>query len=171
MKHLTFILGGRDSGKSKFAIKHGQTLGEKKYLLATAQALDENMVQQIELCKSGRPSDWNTIEESIKVPDVVGFLHKRADVVVIDCVSLWLSNLLIVRSDYDIKREAELLIETIKRVDFSVVVVSNEVGCGIVPPDPVSRLFSDTLGPMHQKLSALSNEVYFMVAGRPLRVP
>ncbi len=170
MRHLTLILGGTRSGKSRFALSHGKTLGEKKYLLATAQALDEEMVARIEAHKKERSADWTTLEESIKVPDVVGFFQKKADVVVIDCLTLWLSNLLMVETYYNLEKEADMLISAIKRVDYAVVVVSSEVGCGIVPADPASRLFRDNLGLLHQRLAALANEVFFMVAGIPMRV-
>jgi adenosylcobinamide kinase/adenosylcobinamide-phosphate guanylyltransferase len=176
MKHLTLVLGGHCSGKGKFALEHGTRLcpsdlpKPRKYYLATAQALDDGMAARIEARKKERSSDWITLEESIKVPDAFGFLNKRADVVVIDCLSLWLSHLLMIRNDYDILAEAESLILAIKRVDFSVVVVSAEVGCGIVPADSVSRLFTETLGRMHQSLAALANEVYFMAAGFPIQV-
>jgi adenosylcobinamide kinase/adenosylcobinamide-phosphate guanylyltransferase len=173
MKHLTLILGGRNSGKSIYALEHGGKTAiapVRKYLLATAQALDEKMAERIETSKKERPSEWTTIEEAIKVPDVIGFLHNRADVLVIDSLSLWLSNLLILRHDYDIEKEADLFLAMIKRVDYSIIVVSTEIGCGIVPPDSTSQLFCDTLGPLHQKLAALSNDLYFMVAGRPLQV-
>ena len=170
MKHLTLILGGSNSGKSRYALEHGKNLGAKKYLLATAQALDETMATRIEVSKKERSPEWTTIEEAIKIPDVIGFLHNRTDILVIDSLSLWLSNLLILRHDYDIEKEADLFLAMIKRVDYSVVVVSSEMGCGVIPPDPTSRLFCDTLGHLHQRLATLSNDLYFMVAGRPLRV-
>jgi len=175
MKHLTLILGGRNSGKSRYALEYGSKseiapTGGKKYLLATAQAMDEKMAERIGTSKKERSSEWITVEEAIKVPDVIGFLHNRTDVLVIDSLSLWLSNLLLLRHDYDIEKEATLFLAMIKRVDYSVIVVSTEIGCGIVPPDPTSGLFCDTIGPLHQKLAALSNDFYFMVAGRPLRV-
>ena len=176
MKHLTLILGGACSGKGKYALERGDIhcssakSASKKYYLATAQALDDGMASRIEARKKERSADWITLEESIKVPDAFGFLNKRADVVVIDCLSLWLSHLLMIKNDYDILAESETLIAAIKRVDFTVIVVSAEVGCGIVPADPVSRLFTETLGRVHQSLSALADEVYFMVAGVPMQV-
>ncbi|MBI3358164.1 MAG: bifunctional adenosylcobinamide kinase/adenosylcobinamide-phosphate guanylyltransferase [Nitrospirae bacterium] len=176
MKHLTLILGGCCSGKSKFALERGQSQcpldlpKPRKYYLATAQALDEEMASRINAQKKQRSADWITLEESIKVPDAFSFLNKRADVVVIDCVTLWLSHLLMIKSDYDILTEAEILIAAIKRVDFSVIVVSSEIGCGIVPADSISRLFADTHGLMHQTLASLADEVYFMVAGIPMQV-
>jgi len=176
MKQLTFILGGSCSGKTRFALERGQMLSPsdaskaKKYYLATAQALDDGMAARIDARKKERSADWITLEESIKVPDAFGFLNKRADVVVVDCLNLWLSHLLMIRNDYDILAESANMIAVIKRVDFSVVVVSSELGCGIIPADPISRLFTETLGLMHQTLAGLANEVYFMVAGIPMQV-
>jgi len=176
MKHLIFILGGSCSGKGRYALEKGDSLYPsggsvpRKYYLATAQALDEGMTARIEARKKERSADWITLEESIKVPDAFGFLNKRADVVIIDCLSLWLSHLLMIKSDYDILTETEVLIAAIKRVDFTVIAVSSELGCGFVPADPVSRLFTDTLGQMHQTLAALADEVYFMKAGIPLQL-
>jgi adenosylcobinamide kinase/adenosylcobinamide-phosphate guanylyltransferase len=170
VKQLTLILGGSCSGKSRYALEYAKDLGEKKYLLATAQALDEGMATRIEAHKKRRPSDWTTVEESIKVPDVVGFLNRRADVVVIDCITLWLSNLLMVRNNHDLEKEGNALLEVIQRVDYSIVAVSSEVGSGIVPADPISRAFRDSLGMLHQRLAAFSSEVFYMVAGIPMRI-
>ncbi len=176
MKHLTLILGGTHSGKTTFALERGQSycspeqVASRQYYLATAQALDEGMATRIETRKRERASHWTTLEESIKVPDAFGFLNRRADVVVVDCLDLWLSHLLMIRSDYDILNEAETMIAAIKRVDFSVVIVSSEVGCGMAHADPISHLFTETLGRTHQALAAMADEVYFMVAGIPMRV-
>ncbi|MEK7286231.1 MAG: bifunctional adenosylcobinamide kinase/adenosylcobinamide-phosphate guanylyltransferase [Nitrospirota bacterium] len=170
MKELIFLLGGTGSGKSEYAISLGENFGPRKYYLATAQALDEETAMRIEHQKKTRSSNWITLEEAIKVTDAFGFLNRRADVVVIDCVSRWLSHLLMIRNDYDIAGEAEALISAIKRVDFTVIAVSNEINCGMVPSDPISRRYADILSQTHRTLASLANEVYFMVAGIPMVV-
>ncbi len=170
MKHLTLILGGCCSGKSKYALEYANQFGEKKTLLATAQALEEDMVVRIETQKKRRPADWTTLEESIKVPDVVGYLNRKADVVVVDSLDLWFSNLLMVESNYDLQKETNLFIDAIQRVDYAVVAVSGEVGSGIIPADLVSRTFRDNIGLLHQRLAAFSNEVFLMIAGIPTKI-
>ncbi|MEK7702616.1 MAG: bifunctional adenosylcobinamide kinase/adenosylcobinamide-phosphate guanylyltransferase [Nitrospirota bacterium] len=170
MKDLILILGGNGAGKSGYALSRGENLGPRKYYLATAQALDEEMAERINRHKKERSESWTTLEEAIKVPDAFGFLNKRADVVVIDCISRWLSHLLMIRNDYDIMAEAQMLLSTIARVDFSVIVVSDEIGCGVTPSDPVSRRYVDTMSQTHRALASMANEVYFMVAGIPLMV-
>jgi len=168
MNHLTLILGGSCSGKSRYALEYGQQFGPRRYLVATAQALQEDMVTRIEAQKRERSAEWIVIEEAIKVPDIVGFLQRKADVVVIDCLFLWLSNLMMVQDPNTIEKEIAKLMTAIKRIDCAVITVSNEIGCGIIPPDPISRGFRDLLGRMHQNLASLSNEVVFMIAGIPM---
>jgi adenosylcobinamide kinase/adenosylcobinamide-phosphate guanylyltransferase len=172
MNHPILVLGGARSGKSRFALEHGNRSSGSKYYIATAQALDTEMIRRIEDHRRKRPSDWKTVEEPLKLPDVLQSIEGKADVAVIDCLTLWLSNLCI-KTDGDekkIRAEIDRLMNVATRVSLSVVAVSNEVGLGIVPADPRSRLFRDLAGILHQRFAEVCHEVYWMTAGIAVKI-
>ncbi|MBI5198186.1 MAG: bifunctional adenosylcobinamide kinase/adenosylcobinamide-phosphate guanylyltransferase [Nitrospirae bacterium] len=167
MNRLIFVLGGARSGKSRFALEYGSTLGRTKAYIATAQPLDPEMTRRIEIHRQERPSDWKTVEAPLDLAEALRSLDGAADVAVIDCLTLWLSNLLI-QTEADEKRirdEVDRFVAVAGGVDLRVVAVSNEVGLGIVPADPSSRLFRDLAGILHQQLARVSHEVYWVTAG------
>ncbi|MBI3811017.1 MAG: bifunctional adenosylcobinamide kinase/adenosylcobinamide-phosphate guanylyltransferase [Nitrospirae bacterium] len=172
MNRLTLILGGARSGKSRFAMEHGKTSGVSKYYIATAQALDAEMIRRIKEHRRQRPSDWTTIEEPLNLSEALQSVQGKADIAVIDCLTLWLSNLLIKTNGDEKKMEAEIdrFIRVATRLDLSVVAVSNEVGLGIVPADPMSRLFRDMAGILHQRFAEACHEVYWMTAGIAVKI-
>lgn len=173
MKHLTFILGGARSGKSRFALELGNRKQGKKTFLATAQAFDEEMVSRIEKHKADRGEDWQSIETPIKLRETLQSIEcgKKADVVVIDCLTLWLNNLLMQTTDSEkIIAEIDDLIVVIQNLELNIIAVSNEVGQGIVPDNALSRQFRDLAGLLHQKWAAVSDEVYWMTAGIPMKI-
>jgi adenosylcobinamide kinase/adenosylcobinamide-phosphate guanylyltransferase len=168
---LTLITGGCRSGKSTHAIMIASaSAASRKFFIATAQALDDEMRQRIAYHRRSRPPEFETIEEPQKLGAALTSLHGRADVVVIDCLTLWISNLLQERSDEAIMEEADDLARIAARSPFSTIVVTDEVGWGIVPDNPVARRFRDLLGWTNQKIARASDEVHLMVAGYPLRV-
>lgn len=172
MNHLTLILGGARSGKSRFAMEHGKKSGVSKYYIATAHALDPEMVRRIEQHQKERPADWKTIEEPERISEALRSIEGKADVAVIDCLTLWLSNLLMKLKDDEkqIRDEMDRFVEVAGGVDLCVVAVSNEVGLGIIPADPLSRLFRDLAGILHQRLAQVAHEVYWMTAGIPVKI-
>ena len=172
MNRLTLILGGARSGKSRFAIEYGSKLGNSKVYIATAQALDAEMAQRIEEHRGKRPSDWKTLEEPEKLSEALKSLEGKADVAVIDCLTLWLSNLLMKMKEDEkkIRDEIDRLVKVATSVDLSVVAVSSEVGLGIIPADPLSRLFRDLTGVLHQQLAQVSYEVYWIMAGIAVKI-
>jgi adenosylcobyric acid synthase len=160
---LILLLGGAKSGKSRFA----QTLaGPFATLIATAEARDEEMAERIARHQAERPPTWETLEEPL---DLAGALKRaRHPTVVVDCLTLWVANLM--ESGLDPVAEAEGLLEAIRSAQKRVILVSNEVGMGIVPQNPLARRYRDLLGTVNALL-AREAEVYLMVAGRPLRLP
>ncbi len=172
MNRLTLILGGARSGKSRFAMEHGKKSGASKYYIATAQALDAEMIRRIKEHRRQRPSDWTTIEEPLNLSEALQSVQGKADIAVIDCLTLWLSNLLIKTNGDEKKMEAEIdrFIRAAIRLDLSVIAVSNEVGLGIVPADPMSRLFRDLAGVLHQRFAEVCHEVYWMTAGLAVQI-
>lgn len=164
---LILILGGARSGKSRFALERGETLGEEKIFIATARLSDAEMARRIERHRRERPKDWKTMEEPIHLADLLQSMQGKG-VAVIDCLTLWLSNLLTAAGEDEEKilGEIDRLVSVARSVNFSIVAVSNEVGLGVVPTDhSLSRLFRDLSGLLHQRWAAEADEVYWMMAG------
>ena len=166
---MIFITGGCRSGKSRYALHYANQHFSRKLFMATCEALDEEMVQRIENHKKVRGTEWQTIEEPIEIVRKIRESGRDGEVILIDCLTLWLYNLL-TKWDNDLKiiDETEKLIKTIKQSPASFILVSNEVGMGIVPADPLSRRYRDLLGTMNQKIAEALDTVIFMVSGIPI---
>jgi adenosylcobinamide kinase/adenosylcobinamide-phosphate guanylyltransferase len=170
---LTLITGGARSGKSRYALALAQerAKGGRAFFLATAQILDAEMAERVARHRSARPARFETVEEPIAVATRLESLAGIAAVAVIDCVTLWVSNLLCAQlSDEAIMAEAELLVHALRSVSFPTIVVSGETGCGIVPENPLARRFRDLLGSVNQLIGTAADALILMVAGYPLRV-
>lgn len=157
------ILGGTRSGKSRYA--ESLAKGRKIYV-ATAEASDAEMLARIEMHRQQRGEGWETYEVPLDLP---GFLHDIDDkecFILIDCLTIWMSNLMLAK--LDVRAEVETLCEELKQVKGRVVLVSNEVGLGIVPATPLARHFRDEHGLLNQRVAEAADEVVFMVAGLPL---
>lgn len=166
-KRFILILGGARSGKSRFALELGEPLGKRRVFVATALPSDEEMARRIERHRRERPEGWKTVEAPLHLAELLPSLEGKAEVAVIDCLTLWLSNLLTAKGESEEKMLGEIdrLIKAARSVNFSVVAVSNEVGLGIVPMSSLSRLFRDLSGLLHQRWAAEADEVYWMMAG------
>jgi adenosylcobinamide kinase/adenosylcobinamide-phosphate guanylyltransferase len=179
---VILLLGGARSGKSRYAQEYAWRSGEKVLFVATATAGDEDMRIRIEKHKKDRPAHWRTLE----APTDVGIqIEKNAGdvkLIVIDCITMLVNNIF---SRYDEKEfetiadavlergvvsEIEQLQQCLKKVDASFLIVSNEVGLGLVPDNRMGRLYRDILGRANQMLAQTSDEVYLLVAGIPLKV-
>ena len=164
------ILGGARSGKSKFALKLLNSVF-RKVLIATLEPKDEEMKTRIEAHKRERGSDWALIEEPLNLFSVLKQAEKKYQGIVVDCLTLWLSNLLCAgKKDEEIIQEIEKICSLLPKLKSQVVLVSNEVGSGIVPIEPLARKFQDLQGKANQKLAQVCGEVYLMVAGIPLKI-
>ena len=170
MSKMTFILGGARSGKSRHAVQMAKKYGKKTVFIATATALDAEMKERIRLHKISRPKGWGLIEEPMNLSDAVLGLKPIYDVAIIDCVGLWISNLLMSNMEDEgiEKRMKKLAASIIKAKTGLVIIVSNEVGDGIVPGDPLSRRFRDLAGSANQVMAAKADEVIMMKAGIPV---
>jgi adenosylcobinamide kinase/adenosylcobinamide-phosphate guanylyltransferase len=168
-KRIIFIMGGARSGKSTFALKEASKIPGKKAYIATAEALDEEMQQRIENHRRQRGDEWITHEESLKIADLFKEIKDKYDVILIDCLTLWLSN--VMHADLNIEAEIERLISSLVSPPLSLMyIVSNEVGMGIVPDHKLSREFRDMAGILNQKVAEIADEVYLMVSGIPVRM-
>ncbi len=168
-KKLILITGGCRSGKSQFALDYANRHFHKKMYLATSEALDEEMVKRIEHHKKRRGLDWQTVEEPIKIAEAIRQHENAIEVILLDCMTLWLSNLLMRQeSDHEIMNEVSRLMDTVKQGQTSFIFVSNEVGMGIVPVDPLGRRFRDLSGMANQKIAEVAHTVIFIVSGIPI---
>ena len=146
-------------------------LGKKIVFIATATALDKEMEERIRLHKISRPKGWGLIEEPMNLSNVILGLKPIYDVAIIDCVGLWISNLLMANmKDSVIEKRIKKLTSSIFKAKASlVIIVSNEVGGGIVPGDPLSRRFRDLVGSANQIIALRADEVIMMQLGIPVR--
>lgn len=169
---MTFIFGGARSGKSRYAAEMAKKRGRKTVFIATAAALDEEMKERIRRHKISRPKEWGLVEEPVNLSDAVSELKQRYNIAIIDCVGLWISNLLMTdMNDSVIEKRIKGLTASILKADPDlVIIVSNEVGGGIVPGDPISRRFRDLLGIANQIIAAEADEVIMMHAGIPVKI-
>ena len=166
---LIYVTGGARSGKSRFAETRAAELGGQRVMyLATAQAFDAEMEDRIGRHRSDRPASWATVEEPL---DVAGMLATVEGVVLLDCLSLWVSNLLL-RGDSEaqmLEATAQVLSVQTRRT-APLIVVSNEVGLGIVPDNALARQYRDALGRVNQAFAAGSAEAWLLVSGLPLKL-
>jgi len=164
------IGGGARSGKSSFALERARALGARRVFLATAEPFDDEMGERIAAHRTTRGADFTTVEEPLEVPRVLA-QRQDADVVVVDCLTLWISNLLL-RGDAPVAILAHVdeLVTTLARVPFHTVLVTNEVGMGVVPDNALARSFRDLTGSAHQRLARVADEVHVAVLGLVLRL-
>lgn len=171
MGHWTLIIGGARSGKSSHALKLARVYRPARFYIATARAGDKEMRERILNHQKERGSDFRTIEEQYELKKVFRGLPGENRVVVVDCLTLWVTNLLISeRSEEKIREIIGELLEMKAMVKAPVIWVSNEVGQGIVPNDPLSRRYQDLLGWTNQRFAGVSNRVIQMVAGIPVLI-
>lgn len=165
--HLTFVLGGARSGKSGFA-ERLVTAGPGPWTyIATAQAFDEEMRSRIAAHRERRAGDWRTIEAPQALAQAIGEAPAEHPLLV-DCLTLWLSNRLLAEADLRADRAA--LLEALAERRAPTVVVSSEVGLSIVPENALARLFRDAAGELHQAVAGAAGRLYLVVAGYPLAV-
>lgn len=181
MAKLTFILGGARSGKSTQAVRLAEQMGGQVLYLATATAEDDEMRQRIEKHQQERPSDWQVREIPHGIGAALAELPAQADVILLDCLTLLVSNVMLMGvSDFDhpdeaaadkrVEHEISTLLQAIQSSPAEWIVVSNEVGQGLVPPYPLGRIYRDLLGRANQQVAACADEVYWLVAGIPVPI-
>jgi adenosylcobinamide kinase/adenosylcobinamide-phosphate guanylyltransferase len=166
---VTLVLGGARSGKSAFAQRAAEAAagGGRPVLIATGQAFDDEMRERIARHQADRGDVWRTIEAPV---DLVGALDGLGEheMVVVDCLTLWLSNHML--AEHDLATERSTLVEAIVSCPARLWLVSNEVGWGVVPETALGRRFRDEAGRLHQDLATVADEVILVVAGLPLRL-
>jgi adenosylcobinamide kinase / adenosylcobinamide-phosphate guanylyltransferase len=166
---VTLVLGGARSGKSRYA----QQLAEQSrrvVFVATAKASDEEMRVKIQHHREDRPKGWLTVEEPLELPKVLAQYELECDAIVVDCLTLFTATLLEAEGEdrVAIENRIEALCDALRAAQCSVVVVSNEVGSGVVPEYPLGRRYRDLLGEINQRVARVADDVVLMVAGLPL---
>jgi len=162
----TLVLGGARSGKSALAEKLVRDSGLERIYVATAEAGDGEMRERIAHHRERRGADWRTVEAPLQLAETISREAGKGRIVLVDCLTLWLSNLM--HADRDILRETSGLIEALQSAACPAVLVSNEVGLGLVPETPLGRKFRDEQGRLNQRIAAAVPNVAFVAAGLPL---
>ncbi|OLP61551.1 bifunctional adenosylcobinamide kinase/adenosylcobinamide-phosphate guanylyltransferase [Xaviernesmea oryzae] len=167
-ERLTLVLGGARSGKSRFAEGLVAATGLDKHYLATAQAFDAEMLDRLAHHRASRDEAWTTHEEPLDLVDSLQRIAAPGRIVLVDCLTLWVTNLMM--AERPIEAESERLVSALASLSMPVVLVSNEVGLGIVPDNAMARAFRDHAGRLHQSIAAIADTVYFIAAGLPLKM-
>lgn len=162
---VVLVLGGARSGKSRFA--ESLAIGEKHYI-ATAQAFDEEMRQRIAQHQTQRGGAWVTHETVTDLPPVLAKIMKENRFVLVDCLTLWLSNVILAEQAW--RSALEALLDSLRFAKGTVVLVSNEVGMGLVPETALGRAFRDAQGVVNQRVAEVADSVVFVAAGLPLQL-
>ena len=178
MGQLTLILGGARSGKTSYAQEQARQIGGNVLYVATAAAGDDEMRLRIEAHRAARPAEWQTLEATLQVGETLISNQVQAGVVIVDCITLLVSNVLLSFSEdaaFDeveqkVQAEIDALLKAHSKIGGQWFIVSNEVGLGLVPPYPMGRVYRDLLGWANQTLARSADRVIFMVAGIPMIV-
>jgi len=165
MKEL--ILGGTRSGKSRLAEQIAKSSGKRVVYIATATAKDDEMLQRIEIHQSQRDPAWQICEEPIALANVLRKHATSNQCIIVDCLTLWITNLLCTNDDNQFKSERNQLLETLPGLPGHIIMVSNETGMGIVPLGEMTRRYCDEAGWLHQELARLCDKVTLTIAGLP----
>ena len=172
MKEVIFVIGGCRSGKSRHALQIAEALpGDRKTYIATCVPHDDEMKQRVAKHQRERSHSWVTIEEPLGLPQAIAENGPGADVLLVDCLTLWLSNLLMETSD-EAKLEGRIsdLTNALKNAACPIILVSNEVGTGIVPENKLARQYRDVTGQANQAVAETAGKVIWMVAGIPVSI-
>lgn len=175
---IIFITGGARSGKSRLAEKLAESNGGQVAYVATAGVLDSEMAERVKIHQERRPAGWLTIEEPLSLTSSLTRVPATVSFVIVDCLTLWLTNRLLQEWDTvdmavlekEILLELALFMDQLPSTPFRIAIVTNEVGCGIVPESALARAFRDLAGRANQMVAARADTVYLTVSGLPLKL-
>ncbi|MGK7248691.1 bifunctional adenosylcobinamide kinase/adenosylcobinamide-phosphate guanylyltransferase [Acinetobacter oleivorans] len=165
---LQLILGGARSGKSRLAEQTAINTQLAVTYVATAQALDPEMQSRIEHHQNQRPAHWSLVEEPLYLVNALQKIDSPNQIILVDCLTLWLTNLLLLDDQSVQQLECEQLLKVLPTLESEIILVSNETGLGVVPLGEISRQFVDEAGRLHQALGQIADKVVFCVAGFPM---
>lgn len=170
---IVLVGGGARSGKSRFAALRAQGFGPRRVFVATAEPRDdEEMIDRIARHRSERGDAFETLEAPRALPETLAALSPDdVDVVLVDCLTLWIANLLLDGvGESDVLARTDAVVDVVRRRGLNAVLVTNEVGMGLVPDTPLGRVFRDVTGRVHQRIAAVADEVHFAALGVILRL-
>ena len=165
---LILVMGGARSGKSSWALRYTEERYDSCLFIATAEVLDEEMAERVRLHQDSRGPGWNLLEEPLEISDALETKCSKADAILIDCLTIWLSNVLLKMGDKQVKYYQDRFLNTLSKKRKTTIVVSNEVGAGIVPEHALGRRFRDLAGVLNQEIAALADKVIYTIAGLPM---
>ncbi|MBL0700190.1 MAG: bifunctional adenosylcobinamide kinase/adenosylcobinamide-phosphate guanylyltransferase [Desulfosarcina sp.] len=171
-KKNILVIGGCRSGKSSQALKLADQFSDNmRIFIATCVPYDDEMKERVARHQKERDNTWTTVEEPVNLHKAITEHGETSDIILVDCITLWISNLLLKtrRIDY-ILENVQKLVDAVKKAKCSVIMVSNEVGTGIVPENELSRMFRDAAGFANQHIAAAADQVVWMVAGIPVKI-
>lgn len=172
MARLSYISGGARSGKSRYAQSLAEACEGPLLYVATAGIYDAEMAERVRLHQADRGGRWSTLEEPLWLAQGLPAASAGKGALLLDCVTLWLTNLLLHHGEQPdpVLAEVDRFIAMLPQLQVPLFLVSNEVGCGIVPDNPLGRLFRDLAGTVNQRLAAVSDQAWLVVSGLPLRL-
>ena len=169
---IEFIFGGARSGKSRFAEQLAAASGLEVVYIATAQVYDQEFAQRVRLHQQQRPGHWQTLEVAHYLAKALQEIARAERCLLVDCLTLWLAQCICPdcapEEGIDWQQQRDLLLQTLPQLPGKIILVSNEVGMGIVPLGEINRQFQDEAGRLHQAIAAISDEVFWLAAGIPL---
>jgi len=167
----TFVIGGCRSGKSAHAQALAEAIEGKKLYLATCVPNDEEMAERVRLHREQRGEQWETLEEPIEIAKAIIDRSKHYSVILVDCLTLWTSNILLSSGGQtELEQACRALVKSLEAAQCPVILVSNEVGTGIVPKNELARRYRDEAGRINQQIAAVADQVIWTVAGIPVTI-
>jgi adenosylcobinamide kinase/adenosylcobinamide-phosphate guanylyltransferase len=172
VKEIIFVIGGCRSGKSSHALRTAEKMPQNgKIYIATCVPQDQEMKQRVERHQRERSQIWVTVEEPLQLPEAILHNSDRMNVILVDCLTLWVSNLLMkTNNEEKLQDTNSQLLDALEKAAGSIVLVSNEVGAGIVPENKLARQYRDIIGLVNQAVAQAASKVVWMVAGIPVTV-
>ena len=167
-KRVVLVLGGTRSGKSRYAEQLAEHWWPRPLYLATAEVFDTEMTERVKQHRQRRGAHWGCVESPVDIATVIRSTDPARDGLLLDCATVWLSNVIFKEGEPELPRRRQELLDALARPASDVIIVSNEVGMGIVPESPLGRHFRDLQGALNQALAAIADTVVFVIAGQPL---
>lgn len=164
------ILGGARSGKSRYAEALATAENKEVIYIATANILDHEIQERVAHHQQNRPDSWETVEEPLHLADTLSKHASTEKVLLVDCLTMWITNLLSEKNEAYLQTEVEKLLKQVGNLTGTIIFVSNEVGMGIIPMGELTRKYVDEAGRLHQQLAQSVDNVTLMVAGLPLSI-
>jgi adenosylcobinamide kinase / adenosylcobinamide-phosphate guanylyltransferase len=169
LKQITLVIGGCKSGKSRQALALAEKINARGTFIATCEPFDAELKERVARHKAQRDASWRTVDAPIHLAEAVSTCSGTSEILVVDCLTLWINNLLLITEDETrISEHISQLLDALSTVSCPVILVSNEVGAGIVPENRLARLFRDLAGVANQRVAAIADTVIYMVAGIPM---